>query len=73
MPPQTWLPRWASARRARLIAETGAGMHGVATATAGALLGQTGGERMARYRAIAADLAAKIRDGHYAPGEALPA
>jgi GntR family transcriptional regulator len=25
---------------------------------------------MARYRAIAADLAAKIRDGHYAPGEA---
>jgi GntR family transcriptional regulator len=28
---------------------------------------------MARYRAIAADLAAKIRDGHYAPGEALPA
>jgi GntR family transcriptional regulator len=27
---------------------------------------------MARYRAIAADLAAKIRDGHYAPGEALP-
>ena len=28
---------------------------------------------MARYRAIAADLAAKIRDGHYAAGEALPA
>jgi GntR family transcriptional regulator len=28
---------------------------------------------MARYRAIAADLAAKIRDGRYAPGEALPA
>lgn len=28
---------------------------------------------MARYRAIAADLAAKIRDGQYAPGEALPA
>ncbi len=28
---------------------------------------------MARYRAIAADLAAKIRDGHYAPGAALPA
>lgn len=27
----------------------------------------------ARYRAIAADLAAKIRAGHYAPGEALPA
>lgn len=27
---------------------------------------------MARYRAIADDLAAKIRDGHYAPGEALP-
>jgi GntR family transcriptional regulator len=27
---------------------------------------------MARYRAIAADLAGKIRDGHYAPGEALP-
>jgi GntR family transcriptional regulator len=27
---------------------------------------------MARYRAIAADLAAKIRDGHYPPGEALP-
>jgi GntR family transcriptional regulator len=27
---------------------------------------------MARYRAIAADIAAKIRDGHYAPGEALP-
>jgi GntR family transcriptional regulator len=27
---------------------------------------------MPRYRAIAADLAAKIRDGHYAPGEALP-
>jgi GntR family transcriptional regulator len=26
----------------------------------------------ARYRAIAADLAAKIRAGHYAPGEALP-
>ncbi|MFD1537846.1 GntR family transcriptional regulator [Nonomuraea guangzhouensis] len=26
----------------------------------------------ARYRAIAADLAAKIRSGHYAPGEALP-
>src|ERR1700689_5531859 len=31
------------------------------------------GSSMARYRAIAADLAAKIRDGHYAPGEALPA
>ena len=28
---------------------------------------------MARYRAIAADLAAKIRDGRYVPGEALPA
>ncbi|GAA5192295.1 GntR family transcriptional regulator [Rugosimonospora acidiphila] len=27
----------------------------------------------ARYRTIAADLAAKIRSGHYAPGEALPA
>jgi GntR family transcriptional regulator len=27
---------------------------------------------LARYRAIAADLAAKIRDGRYAPGEALP-
>jgi GntR family transcriptional regulator len=27
----------------------------------------------ARYRAIAADLAGKIRTGHYAPGEALPA
>jgi GntR family transcriptional regulator len=27
---------------------------------------------VARYQAIAADLAAKIRDGHYAPGEALP-
>jgi len=27
----------------------------------------------ARYRAIAADLAAKIRAGHYAPGQALPA
>lgn len=27
----------------------------------------------ARYRAIAADLAAKIRAGRYAPGEALPA
>jgi GntR family transcriptional regulator len=27
---------------------------------------------MARYRAIAADIAAKIRDGRYAPGEALP-
>ena len=27
---------------------------------------------MARYRAIAADLAAKIRDGSYAPGDALP-
>jgi GntR family transcriptional regulator len=27
---------------------------------------------MARYRAIAADLAEKIRDGRYAPGEALP-
>ncbi|MDF5756304.1 GntR family transcriptional regulator [Spongiactinospora sp. TRM90649] len=27
----------------------------------------------ARYRAIAADLAAKIRSGHYAPGAALPA
>lgn len=27
----------------------------------------------ARYRAIAADLAAKIRAGHYQPGEALPA
>lgn len=27
---------------------------------------------MARYRAIADDLAAKIRDGHYAPGQALP-
>ncbi|WP_433533118.1 GntR family transcriptional regulator [Micromonospora sp. CA-263727] len=27
----------------------------------------------ARYRAIALDLAAKIRAGHYAPGEALPA
>jgi len=31
-----------------------------------------GGE-VARYRAIADDLAAKIRDGHYAPGAALPA
>lgn len=28
--------------------------------------------RETRYRAIAADLAAKIRSGHYAPGEALP-
>jgi GntR family transcriptional regulator len=28
---------------------------------------------MARYRAIAADLAAKIRGGQYAPGAALPA
>jgi GntR family transcriptional regulator len=28
---------------------------------------------VARYRAIAADLASKIRDGHYAPGDALPA
>lgn len=28
---------------------------------------------MARYRAIADDLAAKIRDGQYAPGQALPA
>jgi GntR family transcriptional regulator len=28
---------------------------------------------VARYRAIADDLAAKIRDGQYAPGEALPA
>ena len=28
---------------------------------------------MARYQAIAADLAAKIRDGQYAPGAALPA
>lgn len=28
---------------------------------------------MARYRAIAEDLAAKIRDGHYVRGEALPA
>ncbi|MEV1072296.1 GntR family transcriptional regulator [Micromonospora parva] len=28
---------------------------------------------MARYRAIAADLAAQIRDGHYRPGDALPA
>src|ERR1700749_2582092 len=27
---------------------------------------------MTRYRVIAADLAAKIRDGHYAPGAALP-
>jgi GntR family transcriptional regulator len=27
---------------------------------------------MARYQAIAADLGAKIRDGRYAPGEALP-
>ncbi|SCF12010.1 GntR family transcriptional regulator [Micromonospora chokoriensis] len=27
---------------------------------------------MARYRAIAADLAARIREGRYAPGEALP-
>jgi GntR family transcriptional regulator len=27
----------------------------------------------ARYRSIAADIAAKIRAGHYAPGEALPA
>src|SRR5919205_3514770 len=26
----------------------------------------------ARYRTIAADLAAKIKAGHYAPGEALP-
>lgn len=32
-----------------------------------------GGRTVARYRAIAADLAAKIRDGHYVPGEALPA
>src|ERR1700733_6265162 len=35
--------------------------------------GRRGGSSMARYRAIAADLAAKIRDGRYAPGEALPA
>jgi GntR family transcriptional regulator len=28
---------------------------------------------VARYRAIADDIAAKIRDGHYAPGQALPA
>lgn len=28
---------------------------------------------MARYQAIAADLAAKIRNGQYAPGQALPA
>jgi GntR family transcriptional regulator len=28
---------------------------------------------VARYRAIAADLAAKIRDGHYGPGDVLPA
>jgi GntR family transcriptional regulator len=34
---------------------------------------QGGENSMARYRAIAADLAAKIRDGRYAPGEALPA
>jgi GntR family transcriptional regulator len=31
------------------------------------------GDSMARYRAIADDLAAKIRGGHYAPGQALPA
>lgn len=31
------------------------------------------GPAEARYRAIAADLAAKIRAGEYAPGEALPA
>ncbi|MCW6006492.1 GntR family transcriptional regulator [Micromonospora sp. CPCC 205371] len=31
------------------------------------------GPAEARYRAIAADLAAKIRSGEYAPGEALPA
>jgi GntR family transcriptional regulator len=31
------------------------------------------GGHEARYRAIAADLAGKIRAGHYAPGEALPA
>jgi GntR family transcriptional regulator len=35
--------------------------------------GEQEGAAVARYRAIAADLAAKIRDGHYAPGEALPA
>ena len=35
--------------------------------------GEQEGAALARYRAIAADLAAKIRDGHYAPGEALPA
>jgi len=34
--------------------------------------GQEEGSGMARYRVIAADLAAKIRDGHYAAGEALP-
>ena len=28
---------------------------------------------VARYQVIAADLAAKIRDGHYPPGQALPA
>src|SRR5437764_14716462 len=37
------------------------------------LAGSPEGSGMARYRAIAADLAAKIRDGHSAPGEALPA
>jgi GntR family transcriptional regulator len=34
--------------------------------------GQDEGSSMARYLAIAADLAVKIRDGHYPPGEALP-
>jgi GntR family transcriptional regulator len=35
--------------------------------------GKQEGSGVARYRVIAADLAAKIRDGQYAPGEALPA
>jgi GntR family transcriptional regulator len=34
--------------------------------------GHEEGSGMARYLAIAADLAGKIRDGHYAAGEALP-
>jgi GntR family transcriptional regulator len=39
----------------------------------GAQAGEEAGGSMARYRAIAADLAAKIRAGQYAPGQALPA
>ncbi|GAA0379131.1 GntR family transcriptional regulator [Micromonospora gifhornensis] len=46
---------------------------GDATTTPGAGAPASGGRPPARYRQIAADLASRIHQGEYAPGEALPA